>query len=104
MPVRERSAVEKVGIEAGGAAEMAFAAFADCPPIHMAPATPSNPAISAAIHGLVLFAFITSTPIFRVFRFEDGLLADHVFEVNVVLLADVFVRLHTGVKQDIPAG
>jgi hypothetical protein len=55
---------------------------------------PRRTAIRAAVHGLVLLAFIASTPVF----FEDGLFADHVFDVNVVLLADVFVRLHTGVK------
>src|SRR5579864_5861143 len=103
MPVRERSAVEKVGIDAGGAAEMAFAAFADCPPNHTTVTTPTNMAMRTAIHGLVLLAFIRSTPVFRFLKFEAGLLADHVFDVNVVLLADVFVRLHTGVKQDIPA-
>src|SRR6476660_661275 len=103
MPVRERSAVEKVGIDAGGAAETAFAAFADCPPSHTTATMPTNTVISAAIHGLVLLTVITSTPVFRFSRFEDGLLSDHVFNVNVVLLADVFVRLHTGVKQDVPA-
>src|SRR6516165_9830961 len=33
----------------------------------------------------------------------SDLLADHVLQIGIVLLADIFQRLHAGMKQDIPA-
>ena len=61
MPVRERSAVEKVGIDAGGVAETAFAAFdRDQPPVRIRAA-----AATAAFEILGVITLKITSPVRR---------------------------------------